>query len=417
MLSRIAAAGLAGGRSARVELARAVRSRDESEVVVACLAGAKSLPVAQLLQIVDDKRREEVERLAAWVALLVSDHAVTSKLVDKFRTRERRFGRLGALLAAVCRPSLALPKLPKLERQAARGTLANLEFRASLLLAIVRPGVFDSATLEDALQAARPADRALAALCLGRRLRKDTVSEEKLRLRLSRLEAVTRGHFVLGLGRVGESILDELATPGATLNAEERSLHWSVLAASSMASKHAALLPALIEADQDAEEAFQVLSRRLLLEPGFELRVDQSVKDALVDGQPRRWRCLVGLLLGEAALDDKRRTILGSRCAAALALQREGRLGRNAIEGRALLSRHARHDDWVRVEAGTPNAVLVRGLNALVREAFLAGSEIATRQGISGELPRGIRAVKTPYFEVLEHFTRVYPPFRDSPKP
>ena len=416
VLSRIAAVGLAGGPTARDILARAQRSRDEAEVVLTCLAGPRSLASASFRQLAEDSRRKEVERFAAWVAFLVADK-VPAAAVDKFRSKERRFGELGAILAAIRHPTLPVPELPeKLERRAARGSLADFEFRATLLLAIARPGSVERDELEDVVhRGARPDDLALAALALARLEGKASTSDAAdLLKRLKKLAPAARAPFVLGLPRVEPALLEELGTPGATLNPAQRALHWAVVAKSVEAKDHATLMAALVDAEHVAEAAFQVLARRLLLEPGFELRVDQALKESLLDGEPRRWRCFVGLLVGEAQLDTKRRAVLGSRCAAALALHREGRLGRDAKDGRRLLMKHALAGEWLRVDAASADAVVVRELNELVRDVFLAGSDLGKTRGLLGELPRGIRAVETEYFQVLDQFLSLYPPFREQ---
>ncbi len=148
-----------------------------------------------------------------------------------------------------------------------------------------------------------------------------------------------------------------------------------------------------------------VLCRRVLMEPGFELALDDTDRgklEAALDPPNRVRSALHALLVEDAPLDPR---VLGSRLAYAFRLYRDERLGPQAEAG-STLWRELIADRWVKSVPGTFQQRFLAELNMLVADLFCAGAKG------NGWLPPGIRTVRETYFEVLAHLLTRYPVFR-----
>ncbi|MCB9880947.1 MAG: hypothetical protein H6832_10115 [Planctomycetes bacterium] len=414
-LALTGALGLCGGASASAAVIKALEPRRSVETrVFAALSAARAgidVSAQALLQIAVDTRREQVLRYAARVALIARGHS--RDLVEALaRTREPAIEI--SFWRALCRASDA--RAPVLEQKLpaadGAGSFVVLARRALLLDAIQHPGVCDRDTLMQALDnAERGTMRRLASLALGR-LGLEDASEARAWIDAS--PQLDISHFLAGLTELPQTLGSLLQRgPGGARDATTRGRFNAATARLAPTDVLEGFIERLagLESEETTPAYRALLWRHLIIAPPFALspgaverlrasrEAAASVLVACLD--PRK-----GSRTAEAGED---RSVIGSvRVSTALAALSRGALGRDAVEGRALLWA-VFADEYGEPLAGPGSweAAFEAEFAALAFDLFVGAAESSAPQ--SAFLPDGIRLARKDYFTVLGELLRAYP--------
>ncbi len=424
-LCLIAALGLSGGPSARLELTRVLDQEKTSDRILASFAYIQdrvAADKARMLRSLDRGKKVQALFLAGRLSLLASPWPIEA---EEFvgRARSPAIVRIRPLLNALLlarnpkieAEGLALPEFSKKVPPA--GSLADHGERALLILACSRPGLVSREQLLSLL-GRPPAARhfALGSLALGRL--------DKTAQTLPDLGNLVSPFYLLGL----ESCSNELQTvllqgPGPAHPLPWQAWHWCAAVQHLSGKQWESILPELLAAESEVGDlAILALCYRLLVR-GETLPRSESLKKLLEDPvapDASPYRSILAFLTNPVpTVPAAHRKALGSVRTYALESWRAGRIVGDASVAGAELWKLLQSVEWPRPHKGPGSfeAALLDELNDLVWDLLILGSSWVerTQPGLDRMdrfLPEGVRKTDESYFRVLDAYLHVYPLFR-----